>query len=778
MLRLKQIFKTILKYKTSTVLTLLSLVISFVGIIFLTLYVSFEKSFDRFHDNAPSIYRLETRMEGSAVPAIEKDVIQQNIPEVEKITPFSFGSAKISTSKLSETNVRFESSMLYSDNSFFDIFTFPFTLGNPASALTEPYTVVLTESLCSRLFGKANPLGETVLIDDEGFKVSAVIKDFPKNSSFQADCIPSFATHLKKDPEVSSWGNWSFNIFMKLRPGSNPALVADKIEKGQELAQFLEGIKSRYPNQPMVSLRPLTEIHFVEDVSYHSANKTILNVLALLTVILMIMGAVNFINFSTSQAPSRVKALSILQVLGGKRLSSMGQIIAESVMLSFAALVVSLGVHSICYASIESLFDITGMGFAGRYHFIAYFFLFAVGFGILAGLYPASFITSLPITQAMKGSPRFAGKGKVFRNTLLTVQFVFSIALITSALVIEKQLCFWRNYDIGIDKEHVVYLNTTAELQNHYQAFADELMKNRDITDYTYSQFIPGEVYSEANVPTVDGQHIKFKSWPVDERFLDFFGIKIITGRKFSKESKADLNKYVMNEKAVQQFGWSDSFEKMTQYRDTRGRVIGIAKNFNFSSLKEGIEPLAFRLSDALKNELLLRIKPGNYARTLAYITETARKFDPKNHVEARFLDDALNNLYNKEEKMGRLVEFVALWCILLSIAGLLGLVIFICQDRVKEIGIRKVNGARISEIMVMLGNDYIKLVAVAFIIATPLAWYAVHKWLESFAYKIPLYWWIFALSGFIALGIALLTVSWQSWKAATRNPVEALRYE
>lgn len=233
-----------------------------------------------------------------------------------------------------------------------------------------------------------------------------------------------------------------------------------------------------------------------------------------------------------------------------------------------------------------------------------------------------------------------------------------------------------------------------------------------------------------------------------------------------------------MNEKAIQQFGWSDSFEKMTQYRDTRGRVIGIAKNFNFSSMKEGIEPLAFWLSDALKYELLLRIKPGDYARTLAYITETARKFDPKNHVEARFLDDALNNLYNKEEKMGRLVEFVALWCILLSIAGLLGLVIFICQDRVKEIGIRKVNGARISEIMVMLGNDYIKLVAVAFIIATPVAWYAVHKWLENFAYKTDLSWWIFVLAGVMAFGIALLTVSWQSWKAATRNPVEALRYE
>jgi putative ABC transport system permease protein len=778
MLQFKRILKALLRYKTSSGLTLLSLVISFLGILILTLYVSYEKSFDGFHKNEKQVYRLTTKMRGASIPAVFSDVIQENIPEVESITPFCFWSGKISTTAKSGSTTNFPASMLYANNSFFDLFTFPLQLGNQTTALTEPNTVVISESFSKKLFSSGNPLGESLLINGESFKVSGVMTDFPKNSSFQADCVTSFATCLKDGRYgVKEWSEWSCNIFVKLRKGTNPEQVAAKMEQLSVLAAKIKDLKSLYPNQPFMELTPLEKIHFLPASNYQSTNPLILNVLILLIVILTLMGAVNFINFSTSQAPLRSKALVLRQVLGGKKRSSMGQIIAESVLLSIAALAIVLGIHQLSYPTIESLFGISGLSFGGRYLFFLWFFLFAVGFGILAGLYPAWYITSSPVSQSIKGNAHFLGKGKAFRSVLITIQFVFTISLIVSAFVIEKQLNYWRNFDIGLHKEQVVYLHTTPRLQSRYQAFADELTKNKSIVDFTYSESIPGGAINCWS-REVDGQQIQVCSWPVDDHFLDFFGIKIAEGRKFAKGSKADINTFILNKKAVEKFGWENPLERKIDGVNFKGQVIGITENFNFSSLKEEISPMLFWLTEGRKYNLLLRIKPGNITETIDYIKSTALKFDGENPIEVQFLDDALNQLYEKEEHLGRFIEFVSVWCMLLAVTGLLGLIIFICRDRIKEIGIRKVNGATIAEVVLMLNTDIIKWVVVAFVIAVPIAWYAMNKWLENFAYKTELSWWIFALAGLLALGIALLTVSWQSWKAAMRNPVEALRNE
>ncbi|MGV8093698.1 MAG: ABC transporter permease [Mangrovibacterium sp.] len=778
MIQFKRILKAILKYRTSSVLTLFSLVISFVGIIILTLYVSFEKSFDQFHQNASLVYRLETKEYGSSVPAVITDVIQKKVPEVDQMCVFSFHDGKITTPELEQANTGFRSDMLFAGDSFFDLFSFPLLLGNRATALKDPYSVVLTESYAQKLFGQANPLGESVLVDNAVYKVTGVMKDFPKNSSFEADYLASFSTCVSGNMfGANAWSEWSFSIFMKLRDKTDPLTVADKIEQIPVVADNVKEMKAHFPNQPFIVLRPLEDIHYVNDGQFSYVNPVILNVLILLTAILAVMGAVNFINFSTSQAPLRAKALSVLQILGGKRFSSMGQIIAESVILSVCALVVSLVIYLVSYSAIETLFGISGLSIAGRPWFLLWFVLFAVGFGILAGLYPARYITSSPLAQSVKGNVRFSGKGKAFRNVLVTIQFIFTIALLASALVIEKQLNYWRNFDLGINKEHVVYMNTTNVLREHYQALANELMTNNNIADYTYSQFIPGGVGMGWG-RDVDGQYIQLKCWPVDDRFLDFFGIKIAEGRGFAKSSQADVNTFILNKKAVEKFGWNNPLERRISGFDFTGQVIGVAENINFSSLKEEVEPMQFWLTDTRKNNLILRLNPGNYTQTLAFILNTARKFDPKNPLEVKFLDDALNKLYDKEERMAHFIEFVALWCMLLAVTGLLGLIIFICRDRIKEIGIRKVNGATITEVVAMLNRDIIRRVLIAFVLATPIAWYAMRAWLESFAYKTTLTWWIFVLAGLSSMAIALLTVSWQSWKAATRNPVEALRYE
>jgi putative ABC transport system permease protein len=772
-------FKTLVKYKTSSLLTLISLIISLLGIIILTLYVSFERSFDRFHTNASSIYRLETIAYGGSVPATLRNIIPEQIPEVDKLVTLMDRSGKLSSPELRETNMSFQASLIYADKEFFNIFTYPLILGDKETALTEPNTIVLTESMAKKLFTHTNPLGKLVLINGYEFKVSGVINDFPKNSSFQYDAIPSFQTFSKMENSgIDQWSEWSYNIFVKLKPGTDVNEVALKIEELPALAEQISEMKNRYPNQTFIALQALTNIHFVPESGYSYANPKILSILMLLALILAIMGAVNFINFSTSQAPLRAKSLSIIQVLGARRLSSMGQIVAESVVLSIMAFGVSVLIYWLSYTWLESLFGISGLHLEGRYVYLLWFFLFSLGYGFLAGIYPARYITSSPLTQSVKGKPHFSGKGKVFRNTLFTIQFVFTIALIAAGFIIEKQLNFWRNYDIGINKEHVVYLSTTKALEEHAQALADELQNSENILDYTYSEFIPGAVNMGWG-RMVDGQHIQLKSWPVDDRFLDFFGIEVIKGRPFQKNSKADINTFILNKKAIDEFGWTDNpLEKQINGFDFMGQVIGVTDNFNFSSLKEDIQPMVLWLTDSRKSHLMLRINQGNYTQTLSYIKNTVHKFDPKNPVEVKFLDDSLNKLYEKEEKMARLIEFVAMWCMLLAITGLLGLIIFISRDRIKEIGIRKVNGATITEVIALLNKDILQWVLYAFVIATPISYYAMHKWLEDFTYKTQLNWWVFALSGLFAFTVALLAVSWQTYRAARRNPVESLRYE
>ncbi len=779
MLQFKRILKTILKYRTSSGLTMASLIISFTGIIILTLYVSWEKSFDKFHENADSVYRLETALYRSDVPAIMGKIIRENTPEVDALTATWGYFGKITTPKLNETNVNYQASMLFAENSFLDIFTFPLLTGDKQTALTEPHSAVISESLSDKIFGGGNPIGENIVVEDIQYKVTGVMKDFPKNSSFQSDCLLSFSTYLEESrySYFNQWSEWSFNVFMKLHPGSKPDEVADKIVKIDDISQTVSEMQSSLPEgRNLIELRPLKQIHYVPGKGAY-VNPVILNIFILLIVILSVMGAVNFINFATSQAPLRAKALSVIRVLGGRRLSSMGQIIAESVLLSLVAMIVSLLIYRVSYAGIESFFGIQGLALNGRYLFLGGFFLFALTFGALAGFYPSRYVTSSPLAQAVKGNAHFTGKGKSFRNTLVTIQFIFTIGLIASSFIIEKQLNFWRNFDIGIDKEHVVYLTTTPDLRERYQAFADELMKNKDIVDYTYTQFIPGSVGMGWG-RNIEGQYVQMKCWPIDERFLDFFGIKMDEGREFGETANVDVNTFILNKKGVEQFGWENPLDRQIPGFDFTGQIIGVAKDFNFSSLKEDVEPMIFWRTNGRKNRLLLRLSPGNYTQTIAYIKNTAQKFDSKNAVEVQFLDDSLNLLYSKEEKIARFIEFVALWTILLAVTGLLGLIIFMSRDRIKEIGVRKVNGATISEVVVLLNKDFVKWVAIAFVLATPAAWYAMNKWVSNFAYQTSLSWWIFALAGLLALGIALLTVSFQSWKAATKNPVESLRYE
>jgi len=771
---MKQLFKTIFKYRLSSILTLVSLVVAFLGIIVLTLYVSYERSFDGFHKNKNDIYLMSFKYDmGSSLPVPMEELIRHEVPEIERSVVMRewWNNEFYRTDQTPRDAIRKKA--MHASADFFTMFDFPLITGDAKTVLSVPNSVVLSETMAQNIFGTADVVGKQLLASGSELTVSGVMKDMPKNTSFNCEAVVPLVIEENQD-----WSEWSFSIFFQLKKGADKAVVEKKIAGIERISGGLDEIaESRSPEAAVVDLMPLSKIHYgSRSYMFVFINKTVLNVLSVLILVLLVMGAVNFINFSTSQAPLRAKSLSVQQILGATKGSARLQIIGEAVILSLTALGLSFIIHSLIFQRLENLFQITGLSFKGRELLYAGFVLFAILFGAIAAFYPSRYITSPPISQAVKGKMLFSGKGKNFRNVLITVQFVFTIALIAASLTIEKQLHFWNNFDIGIDKENVLYLQTSNVLRNSHQAFADELMKNTEITNYCYSQFLPGRVGMGWG-RKVDGKQIQMQAWPIDDRFIDFFGIEMQEGRAF-RQGKADVDNFILNEKAVQQFGWEKPLEKRFEGLGAEGEVTGVCKNFNFASLKGEITPMVFWRTDDRKFNILIKTRGGNFTQIRKYIEETARRFDPEGTFEVHFLDEALEQLYNKETRMARFIEFVSLWTILLALTGLLGLIVFISRDKVKEIGIRKVNGASVFEVVRMLNKNVLVWLGIAFIIATPVAYYAMSRWLENFAYKTTLSWWIFAVAGLASLFVALLTVSWQSLRAASRNPVEALKYE
>lgn len=785
MSNIKQIYKSITKYPISSFLNILSLTIAFTGIIILLLYVFNEYSFDKHNKNYDNIYQLQIGKEDGTLPAIMVPFFKKNVPGISAITPILFINDKISAQESEDKTGLFEIPGIYAENDIFDIFTYDFIFGEKNNALIEDKTIVLTKTLSEKLFGKTNPIGKKVNMKNEIFTCTGVINDIPETSSIKADCIISFATLRQNDNSFGNdWTMWSFRIFIKINNNENYNNVITGLNSIDEVNKVLSGViyitdkeQSLESTNNSFGLQPLSELHFSGSQQFICVNSTVLKVLILLAIILAIMGVVNFINLLTSQALQRAKVFSVKRILGATRTNVFIQIVIESIVISLFALAIAFLIHSLIFPFLENILRINGLDFKGRNYLYLYFVGMAVIYGVIASLYPARYITSVNISQSAKGAFQFSGQGKLIRNILFVLQFTFTIVLIIGSMAVEKQINFWHNFDTGINTENIIYINTSENIRKHKNAFSSELIKNKNILDYTYSQNTPGSVGMSWG-RTVDGQNIFMSVWPVDERFIDFFDIKILEGRKFSDNIEADRNKFIVNQTSVKNFNWEKPLEKKIPGFDFESEVIGVAKDINFSSLKGKIYPMQFWLTDEYPDILMLKLSGGNITNLISHIEDTWSKFEPDGGFNYKFLDESLNEQYQKEENIAHFIEFVAIWCILLSITGLLGLAIFASRQRTKEIGIRKVNGATMSETMLMLNKDFSKWIIIAFIIAIPISYYAISKWLENFAYKTVLSWWVFALAGILALTVALLTVSWQTYRVASKNPVESLRYE
>ena len=773
---MKKIYQSIIKYPVSTVLNILSMVIAFSGIITLVLYVNYENSFDKHHTNYERIYKLQIGKDDGTLPAVLTPLLTENISDISAISPTWDRSYWMSTQKNADKDQTYHLSCMFATNDFLDIFSFDYVFGTKNGALTNNQTIVLTQSYAQKLFGNINPVGKKIFLEGQEFTCTAVIKDLPETSSFNTDCFLSFETLLQqKNSFAKDWSEWSFRVFLKLNKNNDRADVLTQINNIKRVKEIYSNVGIE--EEEGLYLQPLKDLHFSKTSYYKSVNKTVLDVLILLAIILAIMGIVNFVNLLTSQAMQRAKSFAVRRVLGGSRRSSIIQIITESLFISLFSLAIALLLHRLLFPYFEDILQIKGLSFDGREIGYLYFVIFAVIYSVVASIYPAWFITSARVSEALKGLFLFSGKGKLTRNVLLVLQFSFTIMLIIASIAIEKQINFWHNFDTGFKNENVIYLQTNENIINHKQAFTKELLSHPNIIEYTYSQHIPGQVGMTWG-RVVDEQYISVTCWPIDEHFLDFFDIEIVKGRKFSNNIEVDKDKFILNQSAAKVFNWDNPLEKKIEGFGFEGSIVGVAKDVNFSSLKETVQPMQFWLTNERQNVLMLKISNGNITETIKHIKKVWNKFEPDLNVDVDFLDDSMNKLYKKEEGIAYFIEFASLWSILLSLTGLLGLSIFIARQRTKEIGIRRTNGASISEIILMLNYGFVKWILIAFTIATPISYYAINKWLENFAYKTQISCWIFLLAGVITLFISVLAVSIQTFRVARKNPVKALRYE
>ncbi|MCH4896910.1 ABC transporter permease [Marinilabiliaceae bacterium JC040] len=770
---IKHIFRTIFRYKISSSLNIISLFIAFWGIIILALFISHEFSYDNFHKNKDDIYIFKLNNDQTNVCVGIKEIIQKNVPEIEKISNIEERkNLKVHKSGLSIKNSVICTGII-AQNDLLDILEYEFIEGNKTDVLKEPNTVIISNELRKKLFGNEKALGKTIKIGyGKAKKINGVYKKFTQNSSFNCDILIPFL--LKND-----WTEWSYSIIMKFKKNSDIDNAKSILLKHKRMVSILKDLEERGGFKNTISFMPLSKVHFCNSFKLPGENKININIIYVLITLLSllaIMSAINFINFSTSQAPLRAKALAIQQIFGLKKWKTKLIIISESICLSLIALVISLILHISFYTQIQNIFEIKGLNINDRPIYYIVFIIFAIIFGIIAGLYPAKYITSPHPSQAVKGKTYFTNKGKFIRSTLIILQFTIVLSLLIISISIKKQINFWNNFDTGLKTENIVYATLTKNLRKHDKAFARELLKNNNIIDYTYTAFTPGQIYMNWGMK-IKGKKVSFTVWPVDERFLNFFDIKIIKGRNFISE-EADSKKFLANKKAVDTYNWNNISEIYIDDFNKKQGIVGVCNNFNFDNLKNPIKPMLFWFNSEIKNYILLKTNKCNYKELFSFIQKTAEKFDNENSINYNFLDTKLQKLYKEEEKTGTFIQFVALWTILLAITGLLGLIIFISRDRMKEISIRKVNGASTKEIIRLLNNVYLKWLGIAFVIAVPISYLCVKEWLSSYTYKTEISWWIFALAGAIVLIITICSTSYINYKAASVNPIKNLKDE
>ena len=795
---LKIALRNMLKHKGYSFINITGLAVGMACCILILLYIQFEFGYDKFHKDADKIFRVakdfrikgEPASYGTATPPTLAPIILNDFPEVEHAVRLygSKGVIKYGEKKFIEEGI------FYADASFFNIFTFPFIKGNPETALKYPYSVVLTEETAKRYFNREDPLGKTISFKNtEDFKVTGVIKVVPINSHFKFDILFSLAT-LEDTYSKSSynalknWWNHSYRTYIKISGDKPSPQLVDGIYNLSK--RYVSDQEAQFGFQQKFFLQPLRDIYLksnIEDEIGETGNIAYLYIFMVIAIFILIIACINFINLATARSAQRAHEVGMRKVVGAVKTQLVRQFLVEAILVSFASLALAI---IIVLLSLPLFNDLTGKNLELYFGDFKIIFLWAaIPFiaAFLSGCYPAFFLSAFKPIDTLKGAFESQKKAAFLRKGMVVFQFAISIILIVGTLVISKQLDFMKNRNPGFDKEQVMVLSLqgTKESRQKYEILKNEFSRHSSVISASASSTVPGRLFSSLSVNPEGYSQEETKtmySLETDYDFLKTLKIELAAGRFLSRDFKTDAeNAFLLNETAVFNLGWSSPKnalgKKITRGRK-KGKVIGVIKDFHFESLHKEISPLLIYFEPDDFEYLSLRIAPGNIPGTISFIESKWKKLLPGEPFNFFFLDDDFDRQYRAEEKVQNIFRSFTIIAIVIACLGLFGLAAFTTQQRFKEIGIRKVLGASVPGILLLLAKEFLKWVLLSNFIAWPIAYIAANKWLQNFAYRTDIGIWTFLCSTLAALAIALLTVSYQAVKAAFINPVAAMKYE
>jgi putative ABC transport system permease protein len=769
--------RNILKYKTNSAINILGFAISLSVVILIFLYVINECSADKFHKNYNTIYRFQ-RKESANISPKYAETLDSAFPEVEKVTRIT---ASYRSVVLKNVKSEYVENIYFADNNFFDIFTYKSIGGDLHTALNVSNSVVLTETEAKKLFGNENSIGKILTLNDKHvLTVTAVIKDIPLNSSLEFSAV--LPINLLSEVESKNWNNWEswnyeYYLLCNSRFNSNEFLSKLKSVFPQDIRQ--------YTNHAEYRIVPFKQIYF--DASLHDnerhGNVTRILILSTIGLMIFIIAVINFINLSIVQSAKRSVEIGVRKTIGASRKMLVAQFLSESVMISLIAIIISLLFVEWLIPQFNFIFN-ADLSFKNINVVLLIFSLIAGGtlLGVFVGLYPGLYLSEFEPVRVLKGERSKRRSFGKLNKGLIVFQFIVSIGLIICTLVVSEQRLFIENRNLGFCKEGVLFIN---KMRNIPQSFKEELLKYHNIKEVAVASATPGPSFNstETNWKYKGIEKDVHYLWScVDENYLPLMQYKLKEGRFFSKEMDAGKSICIINEKAVKKFGIDDFSKAEFVLHGTPYSVIGVVKDFNHESLHREIQPFVlFRSVPMESGIIILKIKANNInaiRQTISYVKHLWEEYSPNVPFVYNFLDEWLDQMYKAEENVEKIIASFSLLAVFLACLGLFGLVSFSTEQRTKEIGIRKVLGASIRDIVLMLVRDFVKWITIANLIAWPIAYYFMNKWLQDFAYRVEMSWWIFILAGAIALIIALTTVSFQAIKAATANPVESLRCE
>jgi putative ABC transport system permease protein len=802
---IKTAFRSLMKNKGFTFINVFGLALGLATCMLIVFYVFDELSYDKFNTNADRIYRVDNDIKFNGAPnsyavapAPMAAAMKNDFPEVEQAVRFRMrGGALV---KKGNQDIH-ENKMVFVDSTLFSVFTLPMISGNPVNALANPHTIVITERIAQKYFNKTNVVGQVLVLNDTSlYKITGVIKNVPSQSHFDFDFFISMAGLAESKETV--WLSNNFNSYVLLKPGTDYNSLEKKLpgffrkHAGPQMETMLHSNFDKFEqagNYVKLTLTPLTKIHLQSNRIAElgpPGNLQYVFIFSAIAIFILLIACVNFMNLSTARSSNRAREVGVRKVLGSPRKYLIAQFLTESVMLTLLASVIAVFA---AWGLLHLFNDLSGKDLIVNkqllYRFLPGLFVFAIVLGCLAGSYPALFLSGFNPTEVLKGKLSSGFKGGRLRSFLVVFQFAISIFLIIGTIVIYNQLTYIRSKDLGYNRDHILVVQNTWVLGNQAKAFKQEVKQLAGVQNATLTGYLPNEGNSNSTAffkDKIADQKRAFSTevWTVDEDYVNTLGIKMVAGRSFSKEMLTDSSGIIINESAARLLGLvnpvdkflyapADNFlKKLTEYH-----IIGVMKDFNFHSLRENVSPMVLVLNEE-RGALGVRITSANIPSIISKIEAKWKKISPNQQFGYSFMDDDFDAIYRSEQRVGTLALVFTSLAIIIACLGLFGLAAYAAEKRTKEIGIRKVLGANVSAIVGMLSKDFIILVFIAIAFATPLAWWAMHTWLQSFAYRQNIQWWVIALAGVTALLIAFITISFQSIKAALTNPVKSLRSE